>query len=304
MKSLKPRALKQGDLVQIISTARKVDRDFIDHAVEVLQSWGLRVELGENLWAVDNQFAGNDQERASDLNSAIRNKDCRAIFCARGGYGTARLLESLDYKSLQDEPKWIVGYSDVTALHNAVFNTVGLVSLHATMPVNFSTNTPEALDTMKRLLFGESVEYRFDEHPFNRAGIAEGQLVGGNLSVIYSQLGSNSALDGNDQILFLEDLDEYLYHIDRMMLALKRSGMLAKLQGVVIGSMSEMNDNTVPFGKDAYEIIDSHVRDLGVPVAFGFPSGHIDDNRAWVHGKKIRLTVNDGQPCLVEFTEN
>ncbi len=304
MKSLTPPHLKHGDLVQIISTARKVDREFIDHAVTVLESWGLQVKLGENLWAVDNQFAGDDEARTADLNSAIRNEDCRAIFCARGGYGTARLLEGMDFEKLKANPKWIIGYSDVTALHNAVFNSLRLQSLHATMPVNFQTNTVDALGTLKDLLFGKSVEYGFDEHQFNRAGVTEGRLVGGNLSVIYSQLGSDSALDGKDQILFLEDLDEYLYHIDRMMLALGRSGMLSRLNGIVIGSMSDMNDNAIPFGKDAYEIIDSHVRNLGVPVAFGFPSGHIDDNRAWVHGKKIRLTVNDGQPSHIEYTEN
>ncbi len=287
--------------MNIISTARKVEQSFISNSIEVLKGFGLEVVTGKNLFSESNQFAGSDAQRISDLNDAIANPKCRAIICARGGYGTVRLLDQMDLVGLQKDPKWIVGYSDVTALLNHVFTNTGIAGIHGTMPVNYASNKSQSLSTLKACLFGEEIEYNTDWNDLNIPGSAEGHLIGGNLSVIYSLLGSNSALTGNDEILFLEDLDEYLYHIDRMMMALKRSGLLGRIKGLVVGGMSDMHDNDIPFGKTANEIIASHTSDLNIPVCFGFESGHTDQNLAWIHGKKIRLAVKNDQPVSLTY---
>ena len=299
MAKITPIPLVPGDEIHIISTARFVDKEFIDFARQVLENKGFKVLTGSNLFNKNHQFAGSDTERLADLNAAIRNPKCRAILCARGGYGTARLVDELDLISLKSDPKWIAGYSDITALLNHVYNQIGLESIHSTMPVNFSTNTSESIDSLVAALTGKELYYQFPKHELNRAGEAEGNLIGGNLSVIYSLLGSPSSLQTDGKILFLEDLDEYLYHIDRMMLALDRSCKLENLAGLIIGGMSDMNDNTVPFGQTAEEIISERVSKYKYPVAFGFPAGHLSDNRAWIHGKKRRLIVSNDQPSEV-----
>lgn len=296
METLTPPPLQQGDTVAIISTARKVQPGFIEKARAVIEGWGYQVRLGANLYAEEHQFAGNDSARRDDLAFALRDPDVKGIFCARGGYGTARMLEGIDFKAVRLQPKWVVGYSDVTALHCHLYRHAGIQSLHGSMPVNFEENTGEALDSMRILLEGHAIGYSAPQSRLNRSGEAEGEMVGGNLSVLYSLMGTPSEVNMEGKILFLEDLDEYLYHIDRMMVTLKRAGKLRQLAGLVVGSMTDMHDNTVPFGKTAEEIIAFHVATYSFPVCFGFPSGHIADNRAWVHGKKIRLTVKNDQP--------
>jgi muramoyltetrapeptide carboxypeptidase len=296
-----PPPLKEGDEIRIISTARSVEDDFIRAAMSEIASRGFRASTGRNLLKRANQFAGTDEERLRDLNDALNDRSVRAILCARGGYGTARLLKGLDTFAVRRDPKWVAGYSDITALHHHLFSETGLQSLHSSMPVNFSSNSAEAKDSLFELLKGETTTYEAPPHSLNRAGEATGMLIGGNLSVIYSLLGSAAQLQTEGCILFLEDLDEYLYHIDRMVLALDRAGLLEKLSGLIIGGMTDMNDNTVPFGLTAEEIIADRVSGFKFPVCFGFPSGHIDDNRAWIHGKKIRLTVNHDQPSFIVY---
>lgn len=301
MASINPRPLVSGDEVYIISTARFVEPEFIAQAEGTLRNWGYFPVLSPHLMARDHQFAGTDAERLEDLNKAISNPNCRAIICARGGYGTARIIDKMDLDALRHDPKWIIGFSDITALHSHIYTQLNMESIHATMPVNFATTDADSLDTLRRILGGQPTAYRAAEHPLNRTGEAEGELIGGNLSVLYSLLGSKSSLDTDGKILFLEDLDEYLYHIDRMMVALRRAGKLSKLAGLIVGGMNDMNDNTVPFGKTAEEIIAANVRDDSYPVCFNFPSGHIPANHAWIHGKKIKLTVNNGQPSTTNY---
>lgn len=296
-----PPFLRPDDEVCIISTARKVDPEFIEQAKGELESWGLKVHFGQHLFGAENQFSGTDRERLTDLNNAIRDPKVKAIFCARGGYGTARIADGMDVEALSKQPKWIVGYSDITALHSHIYRHLGLCTIHGSMPVNFAQNTPEALHSLRALLTGSRIEYSASNHQLNRNGSAEGQLIGGNLSVLFSLLKSPSEMDFRGCVLFIEDLDEYLYHIDRMMLNLKRAGLLANLAGLVVGGMTDMRDNTVPFGETAEEIIAGHVSHYSYPVCFGFPSGHIDNNQAWIHGKKIRLVVNDNQPSLLNY---
>ncbi len=286
-----PPALKSGDKVALISTARKIDPDHLEGAVNQLKKWGLEAIEGESLRAEQNQFCGSDLQRAADLQWAINDPEIKAIICFRGGYGTVRILDKVDFTPLSIQPKWICGYSDVTALHNKLHGVCGLQSLHSTMPVNFGTNTPEALDSFKKALFGESYSIEIMGDQRNRIGNAEGQLVGGNLSMLYSLSGTKYDLDTTDKILFIEDLDEYLYHIDRIMWNLKLSGKLENLAGLVVGGMTDMHDNDTPFGKDAVEIILDAVKDYHFPVCFNFPCGHIDDNRTLILGKKVRLDV-------------
>ena len=292
-----PELLRAGDTIHILATARKIPLSALQPAIKMLQSWGLKVTLGENIKAEDHQFAGSDAERIADLQAAINNPNINAILCARGGYGTVRLLDSVDFSALNDHPKWLIGYSDVTALHSHVHTNVSLQTLHATMPINFpedgQPNT--ATESLRAALFEGSLSYSVDAHPLNRAGAASAPLVGGNLSMLYSLTGTNSDLDTRGKILFLEDLDEYLYHVDRMLWNLDKGGMLSGLKGLIVGGMSDMNDNAVPFGKTAEEIIAERVAQYDFPVCYGFPAGHIDDNRALVFGKAARLVVEETQ---------
>ena len=230
-------------------------------------------------------------QRSADLQQMIDNPDIKAIICARGGYGTVRILDLIDFSDLKANPKWIAGYSDVTALHSTLHN-LNITSLHSTMPINFSDNTKNSLESLKQTLFGNLISYNFPRHELNRIGHTKGKVVGGNLSVIYSLLGSNTDINTDGKILFLEDLDEYLYHIDRMMMNLKRNGKLSKLAGLIIGGMSDMNDNTIPFGKSAMEIIAESVSEYDYPVAFNFPAGHIDNNNTIILGQNANLTID------------
>ena len=215
---------------------------------------GLRVVFGRNLFQEYNQFAGTDLQRSTDLQQMIDNPHIKAILCARGGYGTVRILDHIDFSDFKANPKWIAGYSDVTALHSTLHN-LNITSLHSTMPINFSNNTKNSLESLKQTLFGNLISYNFQRHELNRIGHTKGKVVGGNLSIIYSLLGSNADINTDGKILFLEDLDEYLYHLDRMMMNLKRNGKLSKLAGLIIGGMSNMNDNTIPYGKNAMKLL-------------------------------------------------
>jgi muramoyltetrapeptide carboxypeptidase len=292
-----PEKLKIGDKIGIISPARKITLNELDPAIKTIESWELKVELGSNLFEVDNQFSGTIEQRSTDLQTMIDDDSIKAILCARGGYGTVQIIDNIDFSKLKNKPKWIVGYSDVTVLHSHL-NKLGIASLHATMPINFKTNAKESLASLKNGLFGNENNILCGPHTFNKFGKVEAEVVGGNLSILYSLLGSNSDVDTDGKILFIEDLDEYLYHIDRMMMNLKRNGKFTKLKGLVVGSMSDMNDNTIPFGKTAEEIILEYIKEFNFPVCFNFPAGHLDDNRTLVFGKECTLEINENGVIL------
>lgn len=295
----KPANLQPGDKVAIISTARKISEAEIQPAIKLLNEWGLEVVLGDNLFEKDNQFSGTVEQRCEDLQWALDDASVKAILCARGGYGTVQLIDNIDFTNFQENPKWLIGYSDVTVLHNHINQNFGIQTLHATMPINFPTNSNEALLSLKDALFGEEISYETTNHSLNIDGKAQGELVGGNLSIIYSLTGTNSQLDTKGKILFMEDLDEYLYHIDRMMMNLDRAGMLKDLSGLIVGGMTDMNDNAIPFGKSAKEIIHDVVSKYNYPLCFHFPAGHLDDNRALIMGANIQLEV--GEKVTVKF---
>lgn len=285
---IKPLPLHKGDTIGLVAPARKISKKELKTAVEIIESRGYQIFAGEHLFDNDGQFAGNDANRTEDFREMILNPNIKAILAVRGGYGSVRIVDQLPLISLLSRPKWIAGYSDLTVFHNHI-NNLGVQTLHSSMPINFSTNTSEALDSLFDILEGKLPNYNLGNHVLNRPGKVRGTLVGGNLSVLYSLLGSASFPKTQHPILFLEDLDEYLYHIDRMMMALKRSGFLRNISGLVVGAMTDMHDNTVPFGKTAEEIIREAVEEYHFPVAFNFPAGHISDNRALIMGGTVEL---------------
>ncbi|MAP55805.1 LD-carboxypeptidase [Altibacter sp.] len=293
-----PHYLSSGDRVAIVSTARKITETELKPALEFLKSWGLKAVLGNTIGAEDHQFAGSDELRASDFQKALDDPSIKAIWCARGGYGTVRILDRLDFSAFRKHPKWIIGYSDVTVLHSHI-HKLEIETLHAQMPLDIDAKSEAARNSIRQVLFGDAYRISYaSEASLSRPGKSKGHLVGGNLSILYSLCGSSSALETRGKILFLEDLDEYLYHIDRMLQNLKRNGMLEHLVGLIVGGMSKMNDNSVPFGKTAEEIIREAVSEYDYPVCFNFPAGHITDNRALILGREVTFEVSPKQVLL------
>ncbi len=291
MNLIQPPHLKKGDKIAIVASARKIVLEELDAAIRIFNSWGLEVVLSKNLFKQNNQFSGTDVERAADLQSALDDDSIKAIISARGGYGTIRIIDKIDFSKFIKNPKWVIGYSDITVLHSHI-HTLGIQTLHATMPINFSKNE-EAVETLMKTLFAKEFAYEFDASVFNKKGVAEADVVGGNLSLLYALSGSVSDIDTKGKILFMEDLDEYLYHIDRMLLNLKRAGKLRHLAGLLVGGMTDMKDNTIPFGKTVEEIIIDAVKEYDFPVCFNFPAGHVDRNLALVLGKRMKLVVDE-----------
>ena len=290
-KMITPPYLKKGDTIAIVATARKNIDDNLKPAISWLKNWGIEVVIGSTIGLDNNQLAGTDEQRAADFQAQLDNPNIKAIWCVRGGYGTVRMIDLLDFTKFKQSPKWIVGFSDVTVLHSHL-NTMGYQSIHGIMPVS-SKASEQAKETLRKALFGEHLEYTVPCENMNRLGTAKGELVGGNLSILYSLFGSPSAIDCSDKILFIEDLDEYLYHIDRMMMNLKRNGCLESLKGIIVGGMTKMNDNEIPWGKNALEIIDDVTKKYNIPIIYNFPAGHMADNRALIFGKQVSMEVND-----------
>ena len=286
-----PPSLQKGDTIAILATARKNIDDNLKPAIDLLHSWGLEVVIGKSIGLDDNQLAGTDAQRAEDFQQQLDNPNIKAIWCVRGGYGTVRIIDLLDFTKFKQNPKWIIGFSDVTVLHSYV-NKLNIASIHAAMPVTVGRASVESVETLRQAIFGESPKYEIPYSPANRLGNAKGEIVGGNLSIIYSLMGSNAQIDCKGKILFIEDLDEYLYHIDRMMMSLKRCGCFDGLNGLIIGTMSKMRDNDIPWGKNANQIIADVTKEYSFPILYNFPAGHFHDNRALIFGKQVSLEIN------------
>jgi len=285
-----PAILQKGDTIAILATARKNVDDNLKPAIDLLHSWGLEVIIGNTIGLDDNQLAGTDEQRAADFQQQLDNPNIKGIWCVKGGYGTVRIIDLLDFTQFKQNPKWIIGFSDITVLHNHL-NTMGFKSIHGIMPISITRASTEAIESLKLALFGGQLTYQIAPDEMNRVGTATGELVGGNLSILYSLLGSPSAIDCNDKILFIEDLDEYLYHIDRMMMNLKRNGCLESIKGIIVGSMSKMRDNDIPWGKNAVQIVEDVTKAYNIPILYSFPAGHIHDNRALILGSKVSMNV-------------
>ena len=291
-----PPFLKQGDRVIILASARKISRQELSDTISLLENKGLKVCLGESINAEENQFAGSDQLRARDLQRAIDDKEIKAVFFARGGYGSVRIIDMVDFSPLETNPKWLIGYSDVTAILNHVYFKHSVASLHAIMPVNIKSEiySSSSIESLFNLLFGKEFSFSSKSDFVQKNCKVSGRIIGGNLSVLYSLLGSESFTQTDDLILLIEDLDEYLYHIDRMMQALKRAGKLKNLKALLVGAMTQMHDNTIPFGKTAYQIIEETVKQYNYPKIFGASIGHIEErNNAVIIGGEMEVEVKD-----------
>lgn len=296
-----PEYLRQGDVVAIAAPARKISQEEVAPAVQLLEQHGFVVKFDDRLFAEDHQFAGRDAQRAAYFQELLDDPDVKAIWCARGGYGSVRIIDQLDFTRFCRKPKWMCGYSDVTVFHSHIQRNYDIATLHATMPINVHT---EDLGSVANLSFiaalkGEPLRYTVPAHPLNRPGDFEAPLTGGNLSILYALCGSPSDADTRGKVLFIEDLDEYLYHIDRMITNLERNGKLRHIAGMVIGHLSDMHDNTIPYGKTAEEIVAEHCHRYDFPVIFGFPAGHESDNRALRLGCPLKCHF-DGHTVIIE----
>jgi len=296
----RPPYLKQGDRVGLVSPARKISSAEVKAAVKALQRWDLEPVFGRHIFRVNNQLAGNDENRASDIQEFLDDINVKAILSTRGGYGSVRIIKQLDFTKFKLHPKWFIGYSDITVFHNHIHTHFNIETLHAIMPINFPKDFTESISvkSLKDALFGQLNSYEFSDCKIMRSGHTQAPLVGGNLSMIYSLSGTSSDIDTKGKILFIEDLDEYLYHIDRMMMNLKLSGKLDGLKGLIVGGMSDMNDNTIPFGKTAEEIIWDAVKEYNFPVIINFPSGHQEPNQALYLGREVEIKTDANKITL------
>jgi len=289
----RPPFLQTGDRVGVLAMASQLSYSTLEEGLRILrEDWKLEVIEGATLHTSYHQFAGTDEERQRDLQQMLDDASIKAIFSARGGYGSSRIIDGLNFRRFRKYPKWIVGFSDITAVH-CHLERMGFESLHATMPKLFGQEGAEnALQTLKEALWGEELVYEIPAHSFNRPGITQGTVVGGNLCLLAHLLGSRSEIDTRHKILFMEDVEEYYYNLDRMMVQLKRAGKLAQLAGLVVGQFTDLKDNdTSSFGKNHYEIIAEQVAAYDYPVCFDFPVGHVADNRAMIVGREARFSV-------------
>lgn len=286
-----PKFLKHGDRIAIISPAGYINPDFIEGARQLLISKGYEPVLFPSCLNRHFQMAGTDEERLSDLQKALDSNEVDAILCSRGGYAVNHIIDKIDLTKFKENPKWIMGYSDITNLH-LLANKHGVQSMHCQMakPMTEDGNSESVLKIFD-ILSGNIPEYKIESHVFNRQGCVEGELIGGNMSIIYSLQGTDYAIDCENKILFIEDLNEYLYHLDRMLINLKLSGKLAKIKGLIVGTFSDMKDNNSPFGKTAYEIVKAHTEEYNYPICFGFPCGHTGINIPLIEGCKCKLSV-------------
>jgi muramoyltetrapeptide carboxypeptidase len=291
---LQPPYLKKGNKIAITCPAKKLPKPMTD-AINLLQSWGLEVVLGETVNASYHQFAGNDDLRAKDLQRFINDDSIKAIIAARGGYGSVRMIDKVDFNRLSTNPKWLVGFSDITILHTHIFNNYNIQSIHGQMPVNIPDASAKSLQTLKKALFGHDLSYQVKPNALNRVGKGEGVLIGGNLSLLVSASGSVSDPDYTGKILFIEDVGEYLYSIDRMLRTLKRAGKLKSLKGLIVGGFSDVKDNDIPFGQTVPQIIMDVVGEYDYPVCFDFPAGHIPNNCSLILGRLLNLDVQQEQ---------
>jgi len=304
MKLTTPPYLQKGDTIAIVAPAGilKNRKHTIDKAKRLAESWGLKVVYGKYLFNQNDHFAGTDEERCQDFQDALDNPNIKAIWSARGGYGSVRILDKLDFTEFKKHPKWVVGYSDITAFHNHV-NNLGVETLHAMMGTSLEEKPEEIVQTIatfKKALFGEKLRYEIPASNKNRVGEVSGELVGGNIAILASMLGSDSQVSTDGKILFIEEIGEYKYSIERMLQSLKRAGYFTKVKAIVVGDMTKIKRNTTPWGSSIEQLI-LEVIPKDIPILFNFPAGHEPDNRALIMGREVKLSISKSKECLVEF---
>lgn len=293
-----PDFLKKGDKIAIVCPASYIKTN-IDVALHVFADWGLEVHIGASVHAQHHQFAGDDNLRAADLQQALDDPSVKAIFAGRGGYGTVRIIDELNFSKFKKNPKWLIGFSDITVLHSHIHNRLQVATLHGQMPKSFDDSSKEALNSLKNALFGKKMDYSYaSKEPLNRIGEGQGPLIGGNLAILQSILSSTSDGKYDGKILFIEDVGESHYNVDRMLWTLKRAKKLDKLQGLIVGGFTSLKDADPAFGQSYQEIIYDKVKDLNFPIAFDYPAGHIADNRSLIFGKTVQLTVSNTKITL------
>jgi muramoyltetrapeptide carboxypeptidase len=284
--------LQKGDLIAIVAPAKAIEAQLVLDAKLFFETHGYRVVLGEHCLGTHDYFSGTDAQRTSDFQKAIDNPEIKAIICARGGYGCIRILDRINWAGMLRDPKWIVGFSDVTVFHQRM-QKFELKSIHATMPLNFAENTEIAMESMLDALQGKQTEIQILSHQYNKRGNAVGKLIGGNFSILFSMLGTDDQPEYADTILFIEDLSEQLYHLDRMFYAFAKAGILNRINGLIVGGMTNMKDTGTSIGMSLQQIILSHFEYRKIPIVFDFPAGHITDNRALIFGTKVELRVDE-----------
>ncbi|MCE2711089.1 MAG: LD-carboxypeptidase [Cryomorphaceae bacterium] len=297
--SIAPEPINEGDLIYITAPAKAIEAEYLEFAQEFLQKKGFRVLLSEHCGGRSHYFSGTDEERMKDLQFGLDHEEVKAILCARGGYGCVRIVDSLEWAGMLRQPKWLIGFSDITVFHQRL-QRFGIQSIHGTMVLNLPKNSNEALETFINAITGTEYSIEFSAHKENKNGVSSGELVGGNLSILYSLLGTDDQIDYSGKILFIEDLAEHIYHIDRMLYAFKKCGVFENISGLLVGGMTDLEDTDVAFGKSVEEIIREQLTYRNIPVAFGFPAGHIEDNRALILGRKSTLSVNN-DACTIKW---
>lgn len=291
MMFIHPPFLKKNDTVALVAPAKAINNDLIQHASDLLKERGYRVHLGKNSGGSHGYFSGTPDARLSDFQEALDNKEIRAIWCLRGGYGSLHIIDKLDWSAFSQQSKWIIGFSDITVFHHKV-HQLGISSIHATMPLDLGHNTSEAIDSLFDTLEGRWKEVKLEGVAENIPGEAKGELIGGNLSVLYGLLGTDDRISYQNKILFIEDVGEAIYAIDRMFYALKKSGVLDDIKGLIVGGMTSMKDSEPPFGQTLNELIRGHLLNRQIPLAFNYPGGHLSDNRALVFGATTQMKVS------------
>ncbi len=287
-----PASLEKGDLIVIVAPAKAIEQEHVFFAKDFLGKAGFRVEVSHNCLGNHHYFSGDEAQRLSDFQWALDHPEAKAILCARGGYGCVQLLDRINWAGQLRDPKWIIGFSDVTYFHQRM-QRHGVASIHGTMPLNFQQNSKKALSTLLDAMNGKPMAYSWEANSDNKLGAATGKLIGGNLSILYALLGTDDQLDYSDCILYIEDVGEPIYAIDRMFYALSKANVLNRISGLIVGGMTNLTDSAVPFGKRYEEVILSHFQYRRLPIAFDFPAGHIDDNRALVLGTEVTLQVSE-----------
>jgi muramoyltetrapeptide carboxypeptidase len=300
--TIKPDYLKSGDTIAIIAPSGVLNNrnQAIENAKKLIVEWGLVPVIGKNIYKKNYHFAGNDKQRLDDLQWAFDHKNIKAIWCARGGYGSIRIIDQLSFDQFKKYPKWLIGYSDITVLHNKL-NNLGFETIHGMMAVNMEENQKEineSIESLKKCLFGELKSYHINNNKYNRIGKSSGILVGGNLTLLASQLGSSSEINTKDKILFIEEIGEYKYHIDRMLQSLKRAGFFDNCNGVLIGDMSEIKINSPSWGSSVNELIYDVLKPYKFPISFGIQSGHLKHNESLIFGRNIDLDVKASKTII------